>query len=30
MTGDESKFAFLIRRKGGYVTFGDKGKGRII
>ena len=23
MTGDESKFAFLTRRKGGYVTFGD-------
>ena len=30
MTGDESKFAFLTRRKGGYVTFGDNGKGRII
>ena len=30
MTGDESKFTFLTRRKGGYVTFGDKGKGRII
>ena len=30
MTRDESKFAFLTRRKGGYVTFGDNGKGRII
>ena len=30
MTGNESKFAFLTRRKGGYVTFGDNGKGRII
>ena len=30
MTGDESKFAFLTRRKGGYVTFGDNGKGRFI
>ena len=30
MTGDESKFAFLTRRKGGYVAFGDNGKGRII
>ena len=30
MTGDESKFAFLTRRKEGYVTFGDNGKGRII
>ena len=30
MTGDESNFAFLTRRKGGYVTFGDNGKGRII
>ena len=30
MTGDESKFAFLTSRKGGYVTFGDNGKGRII
>ena len=26
----ESKFTFLTRRKGGYVTFGDNGKGRII
>ena len=30
MTGDESKFAFLTRRKEGYVTFGDNGKVRII
>ncbi|RVW94231.1 hypothetical protein CK203_034851 [Vitis vinifera] len=30
MTGDESKFAFLIKRKGGYVTFRDNAKGRII
>ena len=30
MTGDESKFAFLIKRKGGYVTFGNNAKGRII
>ncbi|RVW50731.1 Retrovirus-related Pol polyprotein from transposon RE1 [Vitis vinifera] len=30
MTGDESKFAFLTKRKGGYVTFGDNAKGRII
>ena len=30
MIGDESKFSFLTRRKGGYVTFGDNGKGRII
>ena len=30
MTGDESKFVFLTRRKGGYVNFGDNGKGRII
>ncbi|KAL6315999.1 hypothetical protein AAG906_014924 [Vitis piasezkii] len=29
MTGDESKFAFLTKRKGGYVTFGDNSKGRI-
>ncbi|RVX16560.1 Retrovirus-related Pol polyprotein from transposon RE1 [Vitis vinifera] len=26
MTGDESKFAFLTKRKGGYVTFGDNAK----
>ncbi|KAL6310749.1 hypothetical protein AAG906_019098 [Vitis piasezkii] len=30
MTGDESKFAFLTKRKGGYVTFRDNAKGRII
>ncbi|KAL6321755.1 hypothetical protein AAG906_035273 [Vitis piasezkii] len=30
MTGDESKFAFLTKRKRGYVTFGDNAKGRII
>ena len=30
MTKDESKFAFLTRRNGGYATFGDHGKGRII
>ncbi|KAL6323600.1 hypothetical protein AAG906_039191 [Vitis piasezkii] len=27
---DESKFAFLRKRNGGYVTFGDNSKGRII
>ena len=30
MTGDESKFAFLTKRNGGYITFGDNEKGRII
>ena len=30
MTGDESKFVFLARRKRGYVTFEDKNKCRII
>ena len=30
MLGDELKFAFLTRRKGGYITFRDNGKGRII
>ena len=30
MTGDESKFAFLTKKNGGYVTFGDDAKGRII
>ena len=30
MTEVESKFLFLTRRKGGYVTFRDNGKGRII
>ena len=30
MIGDESKFAFLTKKKGGYVTFGDNAKWRII
>ena len=30
MTRDESKFAFLIRRKKGYMIFKENGKGRII
>ena len=30
MTGDESKFDFLTKRKGGYVTFGGNAKRRII
>ncbi|KAL6332996.1 hypothetical protein AAG906_020014 [Vitis piasezkii] len=30
ITGDESKFAFLTKRKRGYITFGDNSKGRII
>ena len=30
MTGDESKFFFLIKKNGGYVTFGDNVKGKII
>ena len=30
MTGDEFKFGFLTKRNGGYVTFGDNAKGRII
>ena len=30
MTRDESKFAFLTKRKGGYVTFRENAKGRII
>ena len=30
MTGDESKFAFLTKKNGGYVTFGDNAKGKII
>ena len=30
MTGDESKFAFLSKKKGGYVTFGDNEKEKII
>nr|CAN75835.1 hypothetical protein VITISV_004967 [Vitis vinifera] len=30
MTRDESKFAFLTKKNGGYVTFGDNAKGKII
>ena len=30
MIGDESKFAFLTKKKWGYVTFGDDAKGKII
>ena len=30
MIGDESKFSFLTKKNGGYVTFGDNAKGRII
>ena len=30
MTEDESKFSFLTRRKGEYVTFRNNGKCRII
>ena len=30
MTRDESKFSFLIKKNGGYVTFGDNAKGKII
>ena len=30
MTGYKVKFAFLIKKNGGYVTFGDNTKGRII
>ena len=30
MTGDESNFVFLTKRKRGYVTSGDNAKGRII
>ena len=30
MTGNESKFAFFTKKKGGYVTFGDNAKGKII
>nr|CAN69606.1 hypothetical protein VITISV_007662 [Vitis vinifera] len=29
MIGDESKFAFLTKKNGGYVTFGDNAKGKI-
>ncbi|RVW73015.1 hypothetical protein CK203_057446 [Vitis vinifera] len=30
MTNYESKFAFLTKKKRGYITFGDNAKGRII
>ena len=30
MTGDVSKFAFLTKKNGRYVTFGDYAKRRII
>ena len=30
MTGDEFKFSFLTKKNGGYVTFGDNAKGKII
>ena len=30
MTRDESKFPFLIKKNGGYVTFEDNAKGKII
>ena len=30
MTGDESKFAFLTKKNGIYVTFGNNAKRRII
>ena len=30
MIGDKSKFAFLTKRKGGYVSFGNNAKGKII
>ena len=30
MTEDESNFAFLTKRKGGYVSFGNNAKGKII
>ena len=30
MIGDESKFAFLTKKKGGYVTFEDYAKEKII
>ena len=30
MTGDESKFAFLTKKNGGYITFRDNTKGKII
>ena len=30
MTGDETQFKSLKPKDGGFVTFGDNGKGRII
>ncbi|RVW63018.1 hypothetical protein CK203_062906 [Vitis vinifera] len=30
VTGDEFNFVFLTKKNGGYVTFGDNAKGRII
>ena len=30
MTGDETQFTSLNPKDGGFVTFGDKGKGKII
>ena len=30
MTEDKSKFSFLTKKNGGYVTFGDNAKGKII
>ena len=30
MTRDESKFAFLTKKNGGYITFRDNTKGKII
>ena len=30
MTGDKSMFASLFTKDGGYVTFGDNSKGKII
>ena len=30
MTSDKSKLTVLVLRKGGYVTYGDNNKGRIM
>ncbi|XP_057964405.1 uncharacterized protein LOC131155355 isoform X2 [Malania oleifera] len=30
MTGDKGKFTSIVPKDGGYVTFGDNAKGRII
>ena len=30
MIRDESKFSFLTKKNGGYVTFGENAKGKII